>query len=89
MSELDEIKKRIEKGTVTIGTKTTLNNLRCGNLEKIFLTKNSPREIKDEIKNIAEDTDIVELDMLNNELGIFCKKPFEISIIGFLRGKSK
>jgi len=89
MSELDEIRKRLEQGTVTIGTKTTLNNLKLGKLEKIFVTKNCQKDVKDEIKHTAEATEVVELDMINSQLGIFCKKPFSISVIGFLRGASK
>ena len=89
MSELDEIRKRIEQGTVTIGTKTTLNNLKLGKLEKIFVTKNSPKNVKDEIKHLAGATEVTEIDMLNSELGTFCKKPFSISMIGFLRGTGK
>jgi ribosomal protein L30E len=61
MSDLDEIRKRIEKGTVTIGTKTTLNNLKVGKLEKIFVTKNCPKHVKEEIKHLADKTEVAEL----------------------------
>ncbi|MBW2994974.1 ribosomal L7Ae/L30e/S12e/Gadd45 family protein [Candidatus Woesearchaeota archaeon] len=89
MSELDELRKGIEKETVTIGSKTTMLNLKIGKIEKIFITKNCPKEVRDEIKHTAEKTKVVELDMLNSELGVFCKKPFSISMIGFLKSAGK
>jgi ribosomal protein L30E len=89
MSALDEIRKRLEKGNVTIGTKSTIDNLKLGKLEKVFVTKNCPGGIKSEIRHLADSVEVVELDMLNSELGVNCKKPFSISVVGFLRGESK
>jgi ribosomal protein L30E len=89
MIKIDEIRKRIEQKTITLGTETTLKNLRLGKLEKVFVTKNCSVDVRDEIKHVAENIEIVEIDMLNTELGVFCKKPFSISVVGFLRGTGK
>jgi ribosomal protein L30E len=89
MTSVAEIRKRLEQGTVAIGTKLTLQNLRKGRLEKVLVTKNCPKAVVSEIKSLAENTEIEQLDILNSELGTSCKKPFSISVIGFLRGANK
>jgi ribosomal protein L30E len=87
MSDADIIKKRVEKGDVTIGTSQTLLNLKHGNLEVVYVTSNCPKDVIEEIKQNSEDVKVVELKETNNELGVICKKPFFISVIGLLKQK--
>ncbi|MBW3010719.1 ribosomal L7Ae/L30e/S12e/Gadd45 family protein [Candidatus Woesearchaeota archaeon] len=84
---IDELKERIEKKLVTIGTESTLKNLREGNLEKVFITKNCPEDVREDIKDFSEEVEIVELDKTNEELGVMCKKQYAISVLGFLKEK--
>ena len=87
MSEVDEIRKRVEKGNVTIGTNETLLNLKLGNLDAVFTTKNCPGDVKSDIQHNAGEVKVVELKETNKELGVICKKPFSISVLGFLKQK--
>ncbi|MBW3011865.1 ribosomal L7Ae/L30e/S12e/Gadd45 family protein [Candidatus Woesearchaeota archaeon] len=87
MSEIDIIRKRVEKGDVTLGTKETLLNLKLGNLEAVYITSNCPKSVLEDIKQSAGSTKLVELQVTNQELGVLCKKPFFISIMGFLKQK--
>lgn len=87
-SNVDEIKKNLEKGNLIFGTQMTMKSLKLGNVEKVFVTKNCPAEVKKDVmsySNIGK-FEVVELESTNEELGVICKKPFSISVIGLLRG---
>ena len=79
----DEIKNAIKKNKLIIGTENTLKSLKLGKLVKIFLSKNCPANIVNDIKHYAKlsATEVVQVDMGNDELGIVCKKPFLISVL--------
>lgn len=87
-SNVDEIKKNLETGKLIIGTQLTMKNLKLGNLQKVFVTKNCPADVKNDIMHFSAISgfEVVEVDNTNEELGVVCKKPFSISVIGLLRG---
>ena len=82
-----EIKKLMETDRLVKGTKLTLKNLKIGKLEKIFVTSNCPAEVKEDIKHFSElaKVKVVQLDITNEELGIVCKRPHLISVLGVLK----
>lgn len=84
---IDDLKEKLENELVTIGTDETIKNLRKGNLEKVFITKNCPHGVREEIMDYAGETEVIEIDSTNEELGTMCKKPYGISILGFLKEK--
>lgn len=77
------IREAFKDNKVLIGTEQALKNLKLGRLDTVFLSKNVPNELKDEIKNFSEmsDVKVIQLEMQNDELGTFCKKPFPISVL--------
>jgi len=79
----DEIKNAIKKNKLIIGTEKTLKSLKLGKLSKVFLSKNCPDQIVDDINHYAKmsKTMVVKVDVNNDELGIICKKPFLISVL--------
>ncbi len=81
--KIDEIKNAIKQKKVIIGTNETLKNLKLGKLEKVFLSKNCPEKIANDIKHYAKlsKTEIVQLPIVNSEVGVVCKKPFSISVL--------
>lgn len=87
MSDIDIIRKRIEKGDVTVGTKETLLNLKLGKLEAVYVTANCPKSVVEELKHNAGNVKVTELKEKNDELGVLCKKPFFISVVGLLKQK--
>jgi len=82
---IQDIKERIAKNTVTIGTDSTLKGLRQGKLDTVVITQNCPEDIITLIETLHAETKIVKIDQKNDELGIICKKPFSISVLGFLK----
>jgi large subunit ribosomal protein L30e len=84
--DLEEIRKIIKSEHLVIGTKKVLKQLRHKKLSKIFMSANVPKEIEDDLNHFSKIANIklVKLEMPNDELGTFCKKPFSISVIGLV-----
>jgi len=85
MISKEEIEKLVKTEKICMGTENTLKNLRSSNLNKILVSKNCPRNVVEDIESLSEGTEILFLEKNNEELGIICKKPFHISVIGILK----
>ena len=87
LSELEEIKKNLKSDKLVIGTSSCIKNLKLGKLSKIFVSSNTPQTTVLDIKQYKKLTDIdfIQLDVPNDELGMFCKKPYSVSVIGLLK----
>ncbi len=85
--DIDQIQTSIAKNKVVLGTKRTIMYLRTGKLAKVFVTANCPAAVQEDIKTYASlsDCDMQELKYTNEELGVVCKKPFSISVVGLLK----
>lgn len=81
---LEELKTSVKNNSIVIGTETVLKGIRDKSLKKIILSRNSPEDIKEDIEKYAGLAEIPfeVLDMDNEELGVFCKKKFHISVLG-------
>jgi len=86
--EMSEIKKSVEADNVIIGSQRTIKKLKNGQLKKIFLAKNCPQAVREDIGYYSKLTkvEVVELEEPNDELGIICKKQFSISVLGLPNG---
>ena len=82
--DVADIRDLIEQDKVIIGTDNTMKALRDGKLSKVMLSSNCREDIKEDIRHFAEigKVVVVELSQANDELGIICKKPFSISVLG-------
>lgn len=82
--KLAEIKKLLEEDKIIIGTNATTKQLKLGRIAKIYLSKNTPKEVKGDIEYYSKlgGVEIVNLDQNNEELGTVCRKPFPISVLG-------
>ena len=87
MTHIEDIKKALKSNKIMIGTKEIIKNLKLGKLSKVYLTSNAPKDVKDSIKKYASlgKAEVVQLRYANDELGTLCKKPFGISILGFVK----
>jgi len=76
------IKDSLKEDTGIIGTKETIKLLKQGQISTVFLTVNAPESVKKEIKTYSKmsETEVIDLDVPNNELGTVCRKPFAISV---------
>ncbi|MEM4336860.1 MAG: ribosomal L7Ae/L30e/S12e/Gadd45 family protein [Candidatus Woesearchaeota archaeon] len=87
MAHIDDIRKLLNTKKLIIGTDRSMKNLKIGKLSKIYVSKNCPNNIKEDIKYYGglAGTEVIELEETNEELGIACKKPFFISVVSVLK----
>jgi large subunit ribosomal protein L30e len=84
-----ELKKLLTEKRLVLGTERTKKMLLQGKLAKVLFSANVPAAVKAEISKYAAigKTDVAELSERNEELGILCKKPYAISVLGVLKSK--
>ena len=84
----NEIKDIIKKENAVIGTKAVIKGLKLGNISKVFVTINCPKEVKESIKHYAgiSGAEVVQIKQPNDELGVLCKKSYSISVLGLKKG---
>ncbi len=82
-----EIKKADEEGKLVIGAERVIKELRKKNIAKVYTSSNPRKELADEVRRNCRITGISyeAVEWPNDELGVICKKPFNISILGILK----
>jgi large subunit ribosomal protein L30e len=82
-----EIRKLLAEKRLVIGTARTAKLVRQGKLAKIYLSANCPPKLKSDLNKHCGlgGIECQELSVANEELGVWCKKPFAISVIGVLK----
>lgn len=89
MTELSQasLKKWTSDKKLVIGTERSIKLLKQGKLAKVFLTSNAPESIKRDFSRNANasSTELIQLDINNEQLGNTLKKPFLVSVIGVLK----
>ncbi len=82
-----EVKKQLESNKLVFGTERSMQQLKLGKAQKIFLSKNCPDKIRNDIFHYASlsHTEVVVLEEENTEIGGICKKPFAISVLTLLK----
>lgn len=85
---IDDIKVGLKEKKAVIGTERVIKGLKTGKIAKVFITSNCPEEVKKDIEYYSGlcGAAVVQLAQPNDELGIICKKPFSISVLGILKG---
>jgi len=84
---MEEIRKLLESDKLLIGTDRSIKALKMGKLEKIYISSNCPDDVTETIDRYAGETELIKLDVPNEELGVICRKPFLISVVGVLKSK--
>lgn len=81
---MEEIKKLLGTKNLIIGKDETMKAIRAGELKKVFLASNVDSSLKEDIEyyNKIKEFEVVLLKMNNEDLGIMCKKPFSIQVLG-------
>ena len=82
--ELKLLKEKVQGKKAVIGTERVLKELKKGLLKKIFVAQNCPSTVTKDIlyyANLAH-IPVVTIDLTNEELGVFCKKNFFVSLLG-------
>jgi large subunit ribosomal protein L30e len=78
--EISDMKKIIEADKAVFGINETLKLIKKKQIEGVFIASNCPEEI--EAKLNESKAKIQESEQTNLELGVLCKKSFNISVIG-------
>jgi len=83
-NQTEDIKKLVKDEKVVFGTEKTVTMLKQGRIKQVFTTSNCPKDIKSDIDHYAKiaDVKVTELSIPNDELGVICRKPFVISVLG-------
>ncbi|QQG38752.1 MAG: ribosomal L7Ae/L30e/S12e/Gadd45 family protein [Candidatus Woesearchaeota archaeon] len=81
---VEDLKKIINENII-IGTDRVIKGLKNNKIKKVFLASNCKKQTKEDILHYAKlgKIQVVELNIPNEEVGIVCKKPFSISVIGY------
>ena len=81
---IKEIREALKKDIVIIGKERTLKALKLGKLSKVYLASNCPKELRDDLIHYGKlaNVELVDLEYDNEELGVFCKKQYFISVLG-------
>ena len=89
--DASEIKKMLKIGNLIIGTERTIKNLKLGKVQKVLISSNCPVKVENDINYYAglSNAELYKLDLPNEELSVICKKPFNISVLAFLKVASK
>jgi large subunit ribosomal protein L30e len=81
--DLKELKSKLQEGKVILGTDRVMKALRNSATQKVFLASNTTEKTKEDVNHYANlsEVKIVNLELDNEELGVFCKKNFFISVL--------
>ena len=87
MAAIDEVKKNLKSQSLVLGSERVIKNLKLGNAQKVFLSSNCPNDVEKAINYYAKlsECEVSKIEYANDELGVICKKPFAISVLGFLK----
>lgn len=83
-TEMKELKAKVQDGKAVIGKELVLKRLQAKSLHKVYVAKNCPKNLRADIGHYAKliNVPLVELELDNEELGLFCKKNFFIAVLG-------
>jgi ribosomal protein L30E len=87
MSDIEEIRKNLKSNKLIIGTEETVKALKLGRMAKVYLASNCNPAVRKDIEHYAKlgSTELVILDIPNDELGVACRKTFSISVLSMLK----
>jgi len=83
-NDMKDLKVKLQDGRTVVGKDRVLKHLREKKLAKVFLASNCPKDLKEDVVNFARmaKVPVIELALNNEELGLFCKKNFFITVLG-------
>ncbi len=81
---ISEIKKLLASDKLFLGTESNMKQLRLGNVKKVYLASNCEPVVRDDVVRLCKfgQVECVDLAQSNEEIGVLCKKPYSISVIG-------
>lgn len=79
-----DIQKLVAEKKLIFGSAMTLKGLKKGTISKLYLAMNCTDEMKEELVHYCSFGNIVceTLPVSNVDLGVLCRKPFPVSVLG-------
>jgi ribosomal protein L30E len=78
--EISQINKIIEAEKAVFGINETLKLIKKKQIEGVFIASNCPEEIEAKLNELK--VEVKESEKTNLELGVLCKKSFNVSVVG-------
>ena len=84
---IKEIKQLLKTKKLIFGTKQVIKSIKQNKIEKFFISSNCKNETKEDLQHYANIVKVKGLSLTssNKDMGILCKKPFSISVVGVLK----
>ena len=84
---LEEIKKNLKTKGLVFGRERVGKLMSKGLLLKVFMASNVQSDLENDLAYYAKigGVTLSKVGIPNDELGIYCKKPYSISVIGLLK----
>ncbi|MBD3361860.1 hypothetical protein GF358_03650 [Candidatus Woesearchaeota archaeon] len=84
-----QIRKLLVANKLVVGAERTVKALRNGKLSEIMVSATCADSTIERLDKYAKfsGVNVKKLRMPSDELGVVCKKPFAISVLGVLKGK--
>ncbi len=81
--EFKDLRVKIQEKKVVIGAERVLKGLKAKSVQKVYLAKNCPLKLHEDVRYYATiaEVPVVEMGYSNEELGVFCKKNFFVSVL--------
>jgi large subunit ribosomal protein L30e len=83
---VEDLRKLLSAEKLVLGTEDTLKLLRNGKLRKVVVASDCNESMKDNFSRYCEmaGVECLEIAQSSEEVGVLCRKPFAISVIGVL-----
>ena len=84
IDDMADFKKLLVANKLILGTEESMKKLRAGKLSKILLAANCDATVRMDIERACTlgNVPCTILSQSNDEIGVLCKKPFAISVVG-------
>ena len=82
---LSLLKEDLKKKAPIIGLNTALKSVKNGKATRIYVSKNCPDKVKEDLKRYTSlfKTEYYELNINSEEVGTLCKKLFPIAVLSY------
>ena len=83
---VSEVKKLMTASRLVLGSDETVKLLRQCKLARVFVSTNCSPQMRSDLEQACKiaGIDVVELNQTSEEIGVLCKKPFAVSVVGVL-----
>ncbi len=80
------LKTKSDEEKIVFGKEKVLKGLKAKQLKQVLIASNCPQAVKEEINYYAKISQVAvtQLEQNNQEVGVFCKRNFFVSVLGIL-----